>query len=78
MDTFKTNRSGFIEFQNRDQNFKGDRDTWARISGNQLTVYMAKRGLISGAFYNELCFFCYEYGMDFESFRCGEKRTIEI
>lgn len=78
MDTFKTNRSGFIEFQNRNKGFKGDRDTWARISGNQLTIFRAKRGLMSGNYYNEMCLFCSEYGIDFDSIDCGEKRTIEI
>lgn len=76
----QTNTSGFVNFTNRSQSYRGDRYTWARYNAEtrQLTVNLARSGRISQAYQDEFAGFCATYGIDFASLRHGEPVTISL
>lgn len=76
----QTNTSGFVNFTNRSQSYRGDRYTWARYNAEtrQLTVNLARSGRISQAYQDEFAGFCATYGIDFARLRHGEPMTITL
>lgn len=76
----QTNTSGFVNFTNRSQSYRGDRYTWARYNAEtrQLTVNLARSGRISQAYQDEFAGFCATYGIDFARLRHGEPVTITL
>lgn len=70
--------NGFVNFKNRNWGFRGDKGTWAKFDGKNLTVCRAAKGVISSSYTDELREFCSQYGIDFDDVRCGEKVTVEI
>ena len=57
-----TNEKGFVIFRQRSWNYAGDRNTWARVDGNKLTVNVG-RGIISSGYMEELKNFLTPYNL---------------
>lgn len=57
-----TNEKGFVVFQHRSWNYAGDRNTWARLDHNRLTVNVGK-GIISSGYMEEMKAFLAPYGL---------------
>lgn len=68
----------YVNFKNKNWNYAGDKGTWARTEGKTVTIKKAARGLISDAYTSELREYCAQYGIDFDSIRCGDTLTITI
>lgn len=57
-----TNEKGFVVFQHRDWNYNGDKNTWARVNDDKLTVNIG-RGIISSGYMEELETFLTPYNL---------------
>lgn len=78
MDKIKTNNSGFVNFKNRNMGFKGDRGSWAKLTKDKVVVCRSKNGIVSDAYDDELREFCSNYGIEWDTIRCGDKIEKEI
>ena len=71
----RTNDEGFILFNSRNFSYRGDRGTWARLDGHNLTINWAAHGILSDAF-----------GVEFDNFlsrlnislRPGQRVTVSL
>ena len=70
-----TNGSGYVNFNNKDWGFAGDKKTWAKLENGKATVKRASKGIISSAFDSEMESFCSDYGIDWASVGCGQTVT---
>ena len=59
---FITNEKGFVVFQHRSWNYAGDKNTWARVDDDKLTVNIGK-GIISSGYMEELEAFLAPYNL---------------
>ena len=57
-----TNEKGFVVFERRDWNYNGDKNTWARVDDDKLTVNIGK-GIISSGYMEELEAFLAPYNL---------------
>lgn len=57
-----TNEKGFVVFQHRSWNYAGDKNTWARVDDDKLTVNIG-RGFISSGYMEELEAFLAPYNL---------------
>lgn len=57
-----TNEKGFVVFQRRSWNYNGDKNTWARVDDDKLTVNIGK-GIISSGYMEELEAFLAPYNL---------------
>lgn len=57
-----TNEKGFVVFENRNWNYNGDKNTWARVDGDKLIVNIGK-GIISSGYMEELKSFLATYDL---------------
>ena len=57
-----TNEKGFVVFQRRSWNYAGDKNTWARVDDDKLTVNIGK-GIISSGYLEELEAFLAPYNL---------------
>lgn len=57
-----TNEKGFVVFQHRSWNYAGDKNTWARVDDDKLTVNIGK-GIISSGYMEELEAFLAPYNL---------------
>ena len=57
-----TNEKGFVVFQNRNWNYRGDKNTWARVNGDKLIVNIGK-GVITSEYEEELEAFLAPYNL---------------
>ena len=57
-----TNEKGFVVFQHRNWNYNGDKNTWARVDDDKLTVIIGK-GIISSGYMEELEAFLAPYDL---------------
>lgn len=57
-----TNEKGFVVFQHRSWNYAGDKNTWARVDDDKLTVNIGK-GIISSGYMEELEAFLVPYNL---------------
>lgn len=57
-----TNEKGFVVFQRRSWNYNGDKNTWARVDDDKLTVNIGK-GIISSGYTEELEAFLAPYNL---------------
>ena len=57
-----TNEKGFVVFQHRSWNYVGDKNTWARVDDDKLTVNIGK-GIISSGYMEELEAFLAPYNL---------------
>lgn len=57
-----TNEKGFVVFERRDWNYNGDKNTWARVNDDKLTVNIG-RGYISSGYMEELEAFLAPYDL---------------
>lgn len=57
-----TNEKGFVVFQRRSWNYNGDKNTWARVDNDKLTVNIGK-GIISSGYMEELEAFLAPYNL---------------
>jgi hypothetical protein len=57
-----TNEKGFVVFQHRNWNYNGDKNTWARVDDDKLTVNIGK-GFISSGYLEELETFLAPYNL---------------
>lgn len=57
-----TNEKGFVVFQHRDWNYNGDKNTWARVNDDKLTVNIG-RGYMSSGYLEELETFLAPYNL---------------
>lgn len=60
---FITNEKGFVVFQHRSWNYAGDKNTWARVDDDKLTVNIGK-GIISSGYMEELEAFLAPYNLN--------------
>ena len=58
-----TNEKGFVVFQHRSWNYAGDKNTWARVDDDKLTVNIGK-GIISSGYMEELEVFLAPYNLN--------------
>lgn len=58
----KVNEKGFVLFQHRSWNYAGDKNTWARVDDDKLTVNIGK-GIISSGYMEELEAFLAPYNL---------------
>ena len=58
----KVNEKGFVVFENRNWNYNGDRNTWARVNDDKLTVNIG-RGYMSSEYLEELETFLAPYNL---------------
>lgn len=74
----ETNTKGFVEFEHRQWDWKGDRNTWARYDANtrKLTAQLAGKGNISPTFEAEFRAFCESYGITFRWH--GDKQSVTL
>lgn len=82
-DDIKINNAGFVNFNSRNWNYKGDKGSWAKIEkdkdGNEkMIVSKAAKGIISDKYNQEMADFCNEFGIDFSGMSCGEKVEISL
>ena len=49
----KVNEKGFVVFESRNWNYRGDKNTWARVNGDKLIVNIGK-GVITSEYEEEL------------------------
>lgn len=69
--------SEYINMENRNWGYAGDKGTWARRNDDgTITVKLAAKGTVSRAYCEELREFCAQYGQDFDAIRCGESITF--
>jgi hypothetical protein len=73
----------WVNFENRNWSFAGDKQTWARIDTDDsgvktLTVQRANRGTISSAYEAEMASYCSKHGLDFGALGCGCRMSTEI
>jgi hypothetical protein len=78
MAEIKINDKGFVEFKNRSFGFTGDRGSWAKVERGQIVVCRAAKGIISGAYEQELRDFCSDNGIDWDGIRPGNKASVEV
>jgi hypothetical protein len=84
LDIIKTNDAGYVFFKNRNLSFKGDRGTFAQVARNEkghitaITVKVAKKGIISSEYTDEMSQFCRQIGLDFAVMSCGDSKTVFI
>lgn len=71
----RTNNEGFIIFNNRDFSYRGDRGTWARLNGQNLTINWAAHGILSNAFGVEFDNFLSQFNI---SLRPGQRVTVAL
>ena len=57
-----TNEKGFVVFKHRSWNYNGDKNTWARVDDDKLTVNIGK-GIISSGYMEELEAFLAPYNL---------------
>lgn len=57
-----TNEKGFVVFERRSWNYNGDKNTWARVNDDKLTVNIGK-GIISSGYMEELEAFLAPYNL---------------
>lgn len=57
-----TNEKGFVVFKNRNWNYNGDKNTWARVDDDKLTVNIG-RGYMSSEYLEELETFLAPYNL---------------
>lgn len=57
-----TNEKGFVVFKSRDWSYTGDKNTWARVDDDKLTVNIG-RGIISSGYLAELEAFVAPYNL---------------
>lgn len=57
-----TNEKGFVVFQHRSWNYNGDKNTWARVDGDKLTVNIGK-GYMSSEYIEEMEAFLAPYNL---------------
>lgn len=69
-------RNGYVKFDTRKWDYKGDKGTWASWKDGVLTVKKAKSGTITDSYYNEISAYCTKYGIDFEGISCGQSVTV--
>lgn len=58
----KVNEKGFVVFQHRNWNYNGDKNTWARVDGDNLTVNIGK-GYMSSEYIEEMETFLAPYNL---------------
>ena len=58
-----TNEKGFVVFNNRNWSYTGDKNTWARVNNNTLTINVGK-GTISSEYMEELEAFVAPFGLN--------------
>lgn len=59
----KVNEKGFVVFNSRNWNYNGDKNTWARVDGDKLTVSIG-RGYMSSEYMEELEAFVAPFGLN--------------
>ena len=57
-----TNEKGFVVFESRNWNYNGDKNTWARVNDDKLTVNIG-RGYMSSEYLEELETFLAPYNL---------------
>jgi len=62
INSHKVNENGFVVFQNRNWNYRGDKNTWARVNGDKLIVNIGK-GVITSEYEEELEAFLAPYNL---------------
>lgn len=72
----RTNKSGYLESDDRDFIYNGDRYTWVKVEGEKMTIKRAAKGIISTEYTNYITNFCKLYGVDFDAIAPGETVTI--
>ena len=58
----KVNEKGFVVFESRNRNYNGDKNTWARVDGDKLTVNIGK-GYMSSEYIEEMETFLAPYNL---------------
>lgn len=58
----KVNEKGFVVFESRNWNYNGDKNTWARVNDDKLTVNIG-RGYMSSRYLEELEAFLAPYNL---------------
>ena len=58
----KVNEKGYVVFESRNWNYNGDRNTWARVDDDKLTVNIG-RGFLSSGYLEELETFLAPYNL---------------
>lgn len=58
----KVNEKGFVAFKSRNWNYNGDKNTWARVNDDKLTVNIG-RGYMSSEYLEELETFLAPYNL---------------
>lgn len=58
----KVNEKGFVVFESRNWNYNGDKNTWARVNDDKLTVNIG-RGYMSSGYLEELETFLAPYNL---------------
>ena len=58
-----TNEKGFVVFNSRNWSYTGDKNTWARVNNNTLTINVGK-GIISSEYMEELEAFVAPFGLN--------------
>ena len=56
------NEKGFVVFESRNWNYNGDKNTWARVDGDKLTVNIGK-GYMSSEYIEEMETFLAPYNL---------------
>lgn len=59
----KVNEKGFVVFESRNWNYNGDKNTWARVDGDKLTVNIGK-GYMSSEYIEEMETFLAPYNLN--------------
>ena len=78
MENIKTNAAGFVVFENRRFDMRGDKGTWAKVDGKKVTVCKSRHGLMSKEFIDEIYDFCQSVGIDWNEMNSGDRVTVEI
>ena len=58
-----TNEKGFVVFNSRNWSYTGDKNTWARVNNDTLTINVGK-GIISSEYMEELEAFVAPFGLN--------------
>lgn len=71
---------GYVSFKNRRWDFRGDKDTWAKVSDDRksLTVKYARHGTVSSDYYDEFASFCSDHGIDFDELRKQSGKAVTV
>lgn len=72
MDEYCVSARGYVVFGYQNWDCEGDRNTWAKVCGDIVTVKKSKNGTITHFYDNEMRSFCGQLGIDWDAMKSGD------